>query len=57
MAEELRKLEDQYSMTAWEFYRRFRDGELGDSAEVTHWAGLCYMAMRKGLLKAPTRRA
>ena len=56
LSEELRKLESEYSMSAWAWYTRFREGELGDSSEVMDWAGLCYMAMRRGLLTPPTER-
>jgi hypothetical protein len=51
------KLEQERSMTAWEFYERFRAGELNDSPETVRWAGLCYMAERSGVLAAPAAHA
>jgi hypothetical protein len=48
--EELRKLEQETSMTAWDWYHRFQECEMGDSADVMRWAGICYMALRRGVL-------
>jgi hypothetical protein len=50
LAEQLENLERELGMTPVVFYDRFRDGELGDSLQVMHWAGICYMALRAGVL-------
>jgi hypothetical protein len=57
LKEQLALLEHDRSMTAWEFYERFRAGELDDSPETMRWAGLCYLAERSGVLAAPTVHA
>jgi hypothetical protein len=49
LTKELAKLEQKYGMPSGEFYERYRAGELGDSSEFVHWAGLCYMATRNGI--------
>jgi hypothetical protein len=53
MAAELDRLERELGMSAAEFYDRYRAGQMGDSTDVIHWAGLCYMALRQGILVAP----
>jgi hypothetical protein len=50
LRDELRSLERERGMPAAEFYARYRAGELGDSPETTRWAGICYMALRRGIL-------
>ncbi len=50
---ELLGLEREHGMSSSDFYNRFRAGELGDDPQYMHWAGLCYIAMRTGVL-APT---
>lgn len=57
LVEELRSLESVRGMSAQEFYDRFRAGELGDDPDTLHWAGLCYMAVRRGVLERATPRA
>ena len=47
---ELRRLESEQGMTALKFYDRYRAGERGDSPQVMHWAGICYMALRRDIL-------
>ena len=47
---ELRRLEQERGMPASEFYDRYRAGELGDAPQTAHWAGICYMALRRGIL-------
>ncbi|HZS00938.1 MAG TPA: hypothetical protein VFE37_19620 [Chloroflexota bacterium] len=46
----LSEREEQYKMSSRLFYDRFRAGELGDEPAYVAWAGLCYMAVRNGLL-------
>jgi hypothetical protein len=41
-------------MPAHEFYDRYREGLLGDSNDVIYRAGLCYMALRRGILSSVT---
>lgn len=53
LVEQLRALERELGMPAAEFYDRFRAGEMGDSPQTTHWAGICYMAVRSGALPSP----
>jgi hypothetical protein len=47
---ELASFEAKHGMTSSQFYNRFRAGELGDDAEFMRWAGLCYIALRTGVL-------
>ena len=54
LAERLAELEREVGMPAADFYDRFRAGEMGDSPQVMTWAGLCYMALRNGLLTSST---
>lgn len=37
---DLRDFEDRFRMDTPTFYKRFEDGELGDSADFFEWAGL-----------------
>lgn len=50
LAQQLEQLERELGMPPSEFYDRFRAGELDDSIELTHWAGVCYIALRSGVL-------
>jgi hypothetical protein len=50
LAEKLAELESELKMPAQEFYDRYLAGELGDSPETLHWAGVCYLALQSGLL-------
>lgn len=54
---ELRRLESDQGMPALEFYDRYRAGERGDSLQVMHWAGICYMALRRGILSRQPMQA
>lgn len=47
---ELKEFEERHGMLSAVFYDRFREGLEGDSDEVMHWAGLCYSAVRNGVL-------
>jgi hypothetical protein len=38
LAGELRELEQKYGMTSTEFCRKYERGEMGDDAEIMHWA-------------------
>jgi hypothetical protein len=38
LAARLSAYEQQYEMTSDEFYRRFRNGELGDSVDFVEWS-------------------
>lgn len=38
LEQRLRAFEDQYEMSSEDFYRRFRAGELGDSADFVEWS-------------------
>ncbi len=60
LRDELRRLEQERGMPASEFDHRYRAGELGDAPQIVHWAGICYMALRRGILSdqpAQPRRA
>ena len=57
LVEELAKLEREHSMTSAEFYARYREGKISDTPSFTHWASLCYMAMRRGVLTSRPQRA
>jgi hypothetical protein len=57
LVERLAALEREFGMPAHEFYERYRAGELGDAPSVMHWAGICYMAVRAGVLRPRTLSA
>lgn len=38
LEQRLGAFEDQYEMSSEDFYRRFRTGELGDSADFVEWS-------------------
>jgi hypothetical protein len=54
LREHLERVESDYGMPAHEFYDRYREGLLGDSNDVIYRAGLCYMALRRGILSSVT---
>jgi hypothetical protein len=56
LAARLTELERELGISAAEFYDRFRAGQMGDSPDVVRWAGLCYMAVRCGLLSGSAIR-
>ncbi len=39
----LRAYEQKYGYSTIEFYRRYRDGELGDDDDMMMWAGLYHL--------------
>jgi len=41
---DLEGLEEQYSLTSEEFFRRWQAGELGDAADFTDWSALYQMS-------------
>lgn len=41
--ERLRDYEQKYGYSTIQFYRRFRDGELGDDDDLMMWAGLYHL--------------
>lgn len=41
--ERLREYELKYGYSTIQFYRRFRDGELGDDDDLMMWAGLYHL--------------
>jgi hypothetical protein len=43
LVECLRACERKYGYSTVEFYRRFKNGELGDDDDVMTWAGLCQL--------------
>jgi hypothetical protein len=57
LSEELARLEREHGMSSSEFFHRYQEGQMGDSEDVMYWAGLCAMAMRRGVLTSPTIRA
>ena len=57
LEEELVELERRHGRSSAECYEQYRTGALGDEAdspEFVRWAGLCYMAVRNGVLQLPT---
>jgi hypothetical protein len=54
LGKELQSLERKHSMTSWDFYERYRAGELDDSDDFARWAAVCYMAVRTGVLVPPS---
>jgi hypothetical protein len=57
LVEQLAALEREFGMPAQQFYERYRAGEFGDAPGVMHWAGICYMAVRAGVLRPRTLSA
>lgn len=57
LAERLAALEREFGMPAQQFYERYQAGALGDAPRVMHWAGICYMAVRAGMLRSRTLSA
>ena len=45
----LQEFERRHEMVSAVFYRRFEEGELGDSMDFFEWAGLC--ELHQGLLR------
>ncbi len=43
LSERLRVYEQKYGYTTIQFYRRYRDGELGDDDDLRYWAGLYHL--------------
>jgi len=43
LSERLRSYEQRYGYSTIEFYRRYRDGELGDDDDLMMWAGLYHL--------------
>ena len=43
LSEQLRAYEQKYGYSTIQFYRRFRDGELGDDDDLMLWAGLYHL--------------
>ena len=41
--QDLQEFEKQYGMTTESFYRRFRDGDIGDEEDYMIWGGLYEM--------------
>ena len=41
--QDLQEFENQYGMTTESFYRRFRDGDIGDEEDYMIWGGLYEM--------------
>jgi len=40
---DLKKFESKYNLTTGEFYRKFKEGELGDEEDFLIWAGIYEM--------------
>ncbi len=43
LSERLRVYEQKYGYSTIQFYRRYRDGELGDDDDLMMWAGLYHL--------------
>jgi hypothetical protein len=43
LSERLRVYEQKYGYSTIEFYRRYREGELGDDDDLMMWAGLYHL--------------
>jgi len=43
LSERLRAYEQKYGYSTIEFYRRYRDGELGDDDDLMMWAGMYHL--------------
>jgi hypothetical protein len=43
LSEQLRVYEQKYGYSTIQFYRRYRDGELGDDDDLMLWAGLYHL--------------
>jgi hypothetical protein len=43
LTERLHAYEQKYGYSTIEFYRRYRDGELGDNDDMMMWAGIYHL--------------
>jgi len=43
LSDRLRSYEQKYGYSTIQFYRRYRDGELGDDDDLMLWAGLYHL--------------
>jgi len=43
LSERLREYEQKYGYSTIEFYRRFKNGELGDDDDLMMWSGLYHL--------------
>lgn len=43
LTERLRAYEKKYGYSTFEFYRRYRDGKMGDDDDLMMWAGLYHL--------------
>ena len=50
LAEELARYEREFGMSSAEFWVTYQAGEMGDSEPAMHWAYLCSVALRRGVL-------
>ena len=41
LSEEMRRFEEQYSLSSADFYARWKDGQLGDETDFFEWFAYC----------------
>ena len=49
---QLAAYEAQYGITSSDFLERYQAGKMGDARDVMHWAWLCSVAVKLGVLPA-----
>ncbi|HDN80105.1 MAG TPA: hypothetical protein ENG33_06555 [Chloroflexi bacterium] len=56
---ELQGYETKYGLSSEEFYEKYNRGEMGDSAEIMHWAALyqSFLELKRLLERALIRKA
>ena len=52
LKQQLATYEEQYGITSTDFLERYQAGKMGDARDVMHWAWLCSVAVKLGLLAA-----
>ena len=57
LSEELARYEREFGLSSAEFLVKYQAGEMGDSESVMHWAYLCSVAVRRGVLAVAIVRA
>ena len=57
VSEQLARYEREFGMSSADFLVKYQEGEMGDSESMMHWAYLCSVALRRGVLTGSAVRA
>ncbi len=57
LSTQLERYEQEFGMSSAEFLAKYQAGAMGDSEPVMHWAYLCSVALRRGVLTGVVARA